>query len=119
LNVLGHPGRAILSGFGRQRRRAEPERERHFQIGPNAVQDLPVARSRTVRLVALGIWLAGGGLWVLLTLMLMLADPAGDVDRGPHTVLFLVSLGVWSLLALPLVKLACRRNQTSGSDTPG
>jgi hypothetical protein len=30
---LGHPGRAIPSGFGRQRRPAEPERERHFEGG--------------------------------------------------------------------------------------
>jgi hypothetical protein len=37
--VLGHPGRAIPSGFGRQRRRAEPERELHFESWPDRGPD--------------------------------------------------------------------------------
>lgn len=68
--------------------------------------------SRPLRLLALAVWLAGGGLWLLLTLMLMLADPAGDVDRGFHTVLFLISVAVWLLVAIPLLKLACSRGET-------
>ena len=68
--------------------------------------------SRALHLLPLAVWLAGGGLWVLLTLMLMLADPPGDVDRPFHTVLFLVSVAVWLLVAIPLLKLARRRGET-------
>ena len=83
---------------------------RHFPSQPGYQHDGEVPASRSLRLLALAVWLAGGGLWVLLTLMLMLADPSDDVDRGPHTVLFLASLAVWCLVCLPLLKLARRRD---------
>ena len=83
----------------------------HIPSGSRAQHHIEMAPSRTLRHAALAVWLAGGGLWVLLTLVLMLADPSGDVARGPHTVLFLVSAVVWSLLDLPVLKLSRRRDR--------
>lgn len=58
---------------------------------------------RWIRWGVAALWLVGGGLWVLLTLMLWLSNPVDDVDRGPSMRLFIASLLVWLAMGAGVV----------------
>jgi hypothetical protein len=51
----------------------------------------------------------GGGLWVVLSLMLWLSNPEGDVDRGPSGQVFAASLILWLAVGAAGVAWAGRR----------